>query len=194
MKVNKKIIIAMCIATILSVGCSSKSEENKSDVSVKNIENQIPYIDENTGEIDNSIINERYESVKKEELIYNPKEYDEAKDDEKEVITQVHPADSIKDDTNYESILLGFTYFSESNPCDLTYDQAIEAVKKVLPDDIKQIDSKKDKEVNKEYIYYESDKGNFRVGLCYGYEFDDENGEVVNENKIVGIDYSKEIK
>ena len=194
MKVNKKIIIAMCIATILSVGCSSKSEENKSDVSVKNIENQIPYIDENTGEIDNSIINERYESVKKEELIYNPKVYDEAKDDEKEVITQVHPADSIKDDTNYESILLGYTYFSENNPCDLTYDQAIEAVKKVLPDDIKQIDSKKDKEVNKEYIYYESDKGNFRVGLCYGYEFDDENGEVVNENKIVGIDYSKEIK
>ena len=194
MKVNKKIIIAMCIATILSVGCSSKSEENKSDVSVKNIENQIPYIDENTSEIDNSIINERYENVKKEELIYNPKEYDEAKDDEKEVITQVHPADSIKDDTNYESILLGYTYFSENNPCDLTYDQAIEAVKKVLPDDIKQFDSKKDKEVNKEYIYYESDKGNFRVGLCYGYEFDDENGEIVNENKIVGIDYSKEIK
>ena len=197
MKVNKKIIIAMCIATILSVGCSSKSEENKSDVSVKNIENQIPYIDENTGEIDNSIINERYESVKKEELIYNPEEYDdteEVKEDEKELTTQVHPADSIKDDTNYESILLGFTYFSESNPCDLTYDQAIEAVKKVLPDDIKQINSKKDKEVNKEYIYYESDKGNFRVGRCYGYEFDDENGEVVNENKIVGIDYSKEIK
>lgn len=193
MKVNKKIIIAMCIATILSVGCSSKSEENKSDVSVKNIENHIPYIDENTSEIDNSIINERYENVKKEELSYDTED-DDNTENEKEVTTQVYPADSIKDDINYKSILLGYTYFSENNPCDLTYDQAIESVKKVLPDDIKQFDSKKDKEVNKEYIYYESDKGNFRVGLCYGYEFDDENGEVVNENKIVGIDYSKEIK
>ena len=51
-----------------------------------------------------------------------------------------------------------------------------------------------DEEVNKEYIYYESSIGNFRVGLCYGYEFNDENTEVVNKNKIVGIDYSKEIK
>ena len=193
MKINKKIIIAMCIATILSVGCSSKNEENKSDISVKNIENHIPYIDEKIGEIDNSIINERYENIKKEELTYNPKEYEDTEDNEKEVITQVQPADSIKDDTNYKSILLGFTYFSESNPCDLTYDQAIEVVKKVLPDDIKQVNSKKDREVNKEYIYYESDKGNFRVGLCYGYEFNDENVEAVNENKIVGIDYSKDI-
>ena len=32
-----------------------------------------------------------------------------------------------------------------------------------------------DEEVNKEYIYYESSKGNFRVGLSYGYEFNDEN-------------------
>ena len=51
-----------------------------------------------------------------------------------------------------------------------------------------------DEEVNKEYIYYESSKGNFRVWLSYGYEFNDENIDVVNKNKIVGIDYSKEIK
>ena len=51
-----------------------------------------------------------------------------------------------------------------------------------------------DEEVNKEYIYYESSKGNFRVGLSYGYEFNDENIDVVNKNKIIGIDYSKEIK
>ena len=193
MKINKKIIIVICLATILSVGCSSKSEENKPDVSIKNIENHIPYIDEDNGEIDNSIINERYENVKKEELSYGIEE-DDNTENENEVITQVYPADSIKNDINYKSILLGFTYFSESNPCDLTYNQVIELIKKVLPDDIKEVDSKIDKEVNKEYIYYESDKGNFRVGLCYGYEFDDENVEVVNKNKIVGIDYSKEIK
>lgn len=193
MKINKKIIIVMCLVSILSVGCGSKSVENKSNVSTGNIENHIPYKDKNDDEIDNSIINERYESVKKEDLTYNTKE-DDSKDNEKEVITQIYSADSIKDDINYKSILLGFSYASESNPCDLTYNQAIELVKKVLPDDVKQIDSKMDEEVNKEYIYYESSKGNFRVGLCYGYEFNDENIEVVNKNKIVGIDYSKEIK
>ena len=40
MKINKKIIVAMCLASILSVGCGSISEENKP--------------------------NERYENVKKE--------------------------------------------------------------------------------------------------------------------------------
>ena len=183
----------MCLLAILSVGCSSKTEENKSNESVKNIENQIPYIDEKSGEIDNSIINERYENVKKEEISYNSQEDDDT-ENEKQVTTEVHLADSIKDDVYYKSILLGFTYFAESNPCDLTYEQAIELVRKVLPDDIKEVSSKIDEEVNKEYIYYESAKGNFRVGLCYGYEFNDENVEVVNKNKIVGIDYSKEIK
>lgn len=194
MKINKKIILAMCLISILSVGCGSIREENKSNVRTENIENHIPYIDKNNDEIDNSIINERYENVKKEELTYNPKEYDDTKDDEKEVITQIQSADSIKDDTNYKSILLGFTYFSESNPCDLTYDKAIEVAKKLLPDDIKQVNSTIDEEVDKEYIYYESSKGNFRVGLSYGYEFNDDNVQVVNKNKIVGIDYSKEIK
>ena len=154
------------------------------DPEVENIENHIPYIDKNNDEIDNSIINERYENVKK----------DDSKDNEKEVITQVYFADSIKNDINYKKILQGFSYASESNPCDLTYNQAIELVKKLLPDDIKQVNSTVDEEVDKEYIYYESSKGNFRVGLSYGYEFNDENIEVVNKNKIVGIDYSKEVK
>ena len=106
----------MCLASILSVGCGSISEENKS--------------------------NERYENVKKEDLTYDT-EKDDSKDNEKEVYSA---------------------------------------------------DSTMDEEVNKEYIYYESSKGNFRVGLSYGYEFNDENIDVVNKNKIVGIDYSKEIK
>ena len=59
---------------------------------------------------------------------------------------------------------------------------------------MKQVDLKVDEELNKEYIYYESSKGNFMVGLCYGYEFNDENVQVVNKTKIVGIDYSKERK
>ena len=88
----------MCLMSMLSIGCSSNIKEDKDNdkysVSVENIENHIPYIDANSGEIDNSIISERYENVKKEEL---------------------------------------------------TYDQAIELVKKILLDDIKQFDSKIDK-------------------------------------------------
>ena len=58
----------MCLASILSVGCGSISKENKSNERVENIENHIPYIDKDNDEndeIDNSIINERYENVKK---------------------------------------------------------------------------------------------------------------------------------
>lgn len=188
MKIKKRLIIAMCLVSILSIGCSSNNEDKQDNTSIENIENHIPYIDEIGGEIDNTTINERYENVKKEELSY------EKETNEKGVEAEVFYADSIKNDTSYEAILRGFTYFSEMNPCDLTYDQAIQLVKKVLPDDIKQIDSTTDEEVNKEYIYYESSKGNFRVGLCYGYEFNDENVEEINKDKIVGIDYSKEIK
>ncbi|WP_455539266.1 hypothetical protein [Terrisporobacter sp.] len=183
MKINKKIIIAMCLVPILSMGCNNKDKEE-----YINIENHIPYIDQNSGEIDNKTIDERYENVKKEELSYKKES------NEKGVETEVFLADSIKNDTCYKEILRGFTYFSEMNPSDLTYNEAIELVKKVLPDDIKEVKSTIDKEVNKEYIYYKSSKGNFRVGLCYGYEFNDDNIEEVNENKIVGIDYSREIK
>ena len=153
----------MCLASILSVGCGSISEENKP--------------------------NERYENVKKEDLTYDT-EKDDSKDNEKEVITEVYSADSIKNDINYKRFYKDFHMLQKA----IHVNQAIELVKKLLPEDIKQVDSTMDEEVNKEYIYYESSKGNFRVGLSYGYEFNDENIDVVNKNKIVGIDYSKEIK
>ena len=50
MKINKKIIVAMCLVSILSVGCGSINEENKSNERVENIENHIPYIDKNNDE------------------------------------------------------------------------------------------------------------------------------------------------
>lgn len=42
---------------------------------------------------------------------------------------------------------------------------------------------------NKGYIYYKSSKGNFRVGVCYGEEYD---SEEIHNNSVVGLDYSKE--
>ena len=189
MKVSKKAIITICLVSILNIGCSSKEYDD--NLSMENIENDIPYIDMYSGEIDNDIINKRYENVKKEKLSYNPQEVNTEDSDR---ITKIYSVDSIEDDTMYSSILEGFTYYSESNPVNLTYDEAINLVKKVLPDDISQVDLRIDEEVNKEYIYYESSKGNFRVELCYRYDFNDRNEEVLSKDKIVGIDYSKEIK
>ena len=196
---NKLVTILLIASMILIMtGCSKVSNNEGENISTESlltteIENHIPYINEDNGEIDNNIIDERYENVNKEELSYDPL-VESSEDDNSEVKTQVYLADSIKNDTNYKSILLGFTYFLESNPSNLTYDEAIELVKKVLQDDIEKVNTVIDDEVNKEYIYYKSSKGNFRVGLCYGYKFNEENIEEVDKNLIVGIDYSKEIK
>ena len=196
---NKLVTILLIASMILiMIGCSKVSNNEGENISTEplsttEIENHIPYINEDNGEIDNNIIDERYENVNKEELSYDPL-VESSEDDNSEVKTQVYLADSIKNDTNYKSILLGFTYFLESNPSNLTYDEAIELVKNVLPDDIEKVNTVIDDEANKEYIYYKSSKGNFRVGLCYGYKFNEENIEEVDKNLIVGIDYSKEIK
>ena len=197
---KNKLVIILLIAsmTLIMIGCSKVSNNEGENISTEplsttEIENHIPYINEDNGEIDNNIIDERYENVNKEELSYDPL-VESSEDDNSEVKTKVYIADSIKNDTNYKSILLGFTYFLESNPSNLTYDEAIELVKKVLPDDIEKVNTVIDDEANKEYIYYKSSKGNFRVGLCYGYKFNEENIEEVDKNLIVGIDYSKEIK
>ena len=195
---NKLVIMLLISSMILiMIGCSKVSNndgEDKSNepLSTKEIENHIPYINEDSEEIDSNIIDKRYENVNKEELSYDP--LAESKEDNSEVVTQVYMADSISNDDDYKDILLGFTYFAEINSSNLTYDEAIKLVKRVLPDDIEKVNTVLDNEVNKEYIYYKSSKGNFRVGLCYGYKFNEENIEVVDKNLIVGIDYSKEIK
>ena len=122
MKARKKAVIAICLVSILNMGCSNKENDDK--LSMKNIENDIPYIDMYSGEIDNNIINERYENVKKEELSYDiAYDYEveadgKIKTDDSDRITEVYLATGY--DTNYRSILEGFTYYSEQNPVDLT--------------------------------------------------------------------------
>ena len=46
---------------------------------------------------------------------------------------------------------------------------------------------------NKEYVYYKSDKVNFRVGLSDCSEFKSDDLEEIHKNTVLGIDYSKEI-
>lgn len=42
--------------------------------------------------------------------------------------------------------------------------------------------------------FYSSDKGNFVVGLCYGYEFNKKGEEELKKDIIVGIDYLIEVE
>lgn len=176
----KRRFIAIMAVSMLLVGCSLNANVE---------ENEIPYVSDKKEEIDNSVIDDRYAKVNKEKLTYDEFEYS----GDNACVTEVHLADSIKNDTSYRDILLGFTYTSEENPTNISYKEALKLVKKVLPDDIKEVKSVVDEEVSKEYIYYKSNKGNFRVGLSYGEDLTGKNVKEIHEGLIVGIDYSKEI-
>lgn len=186
---KKSVLLTLTVVMVTSTVFLISNPKNnildeKVTLRMKEIENDIPYIDIGVGKIDNKIIDERYKSVNKKELTYSAiNTYTENLS--KEEIQRLN-----KYKLTYKSILLGFTYFSESNPVSLDYDEALKLTKTVLPDDIKKIGSEIDNEVNKEYIYYKSSKGDFRVGLCYGYVYDD-NVEKVDRNLIVGIDYAR---
>lgn len=181
MRIKKSFVAIIFAGSILFAGCSINANTG---------ENEIPYVSDKNEEIDNSVIEDRYVKVNKEKLTYDEFEYS----GENVSGVEVHLADSIKNDTSYKDILLGFTYTPEENPTSISYGEALKLIKKVLPDDIEEVNSVLDKEVGKEYIYYKSDKGNFRVGLSYGEEdFSDKSIKEIHEGLIVGIDYSKEI-
>lgn len=204
MKNKDKLIIVILITCILAIGCNKNTykeytapNESNQEVVVDE-ENDIPYIKSESGEIDyinidNNVINERYEKVNKEELQYNVVSYNNKNVSKEGQITKVESAEPIAD-KNYSNILLGYTYASEINPTSLTYEEAMDLIKKVLPDDIVKEKEVEDTDFNKKYIFYSSEKGNFVVGLCYGYEFNENNEEELRKNIIVGIDYLKEIK
>ncbi|RDY27057.1 hypothetical protein CHL78_010570 [Romboutsia weinsteinii] len=205
MKKRIKILMIVSIASLLAIGCekdvSKKNDKpdeanKKAEQVVVSEENDIPYLKTETGEIDytnidNSIIDERYEKVNKKDLKYETIKKNNDRSDE-EQITKIIVAEPLRD-KNYASILQGYTYFSEVNPTRVAYDEAIELVNKVLPDDIVKVKEEEDTDVNKKYIFYSSEKGNFVVGLCYGYEFNENNEEELRKDIIVGIDYLREV-
>lgn len=205
MKKRIKILMILSIASLLAIGCekNASKENDKTDEANKKAEqvvvseeNDIPYLKTETGEIDyinidNSIIDERYEKVNKKDLKYKTiKKNNERSDGEQ--ITKVIVAEPLRD-KNYADILQGYTYYALVNPTRVTYDEAMELVNKVLPDDIVKIKEEEDTDVNKKYIFYSSEKGNFVVGLCYGYEFNENNEEELRKDIIDGIDYSIEV-
>jgi len=85
------------------------------------------------------------------------------------------------------------TYASEVNPTNITYEDAINLAKSVLPDDIKEIRKKYDNSTTKTYIVCSSNQGNFVVGLAYDHQDTDNFIPVSDKDIIIGIDYMKEI-
>lgn len=194
---KKIIILAIYIITLtLIIGCDKKEieEEYSSYQSSQRIEklsfeeNDIPYIKDEYGDIDNLEILERYDNVNKKNLKYEfARDY--SVEEKSDTITVIKSALDDLDPTSnkkYGDILLGYTYSQEVNPILATYDEAIEMIYKLLPDDIKEEKIIEDNELNKKYIYYTSSKDNFIVGLSYGGD--------INKNNVIGIHYLKEIK
>lgn len=206
-----KILIMISTLSFLLVGCNDinnnkstnveplqeQQELNKTDLHDKDIENHTPYIDNYSGEIDVAIINERYNNVNKEELTYDAIDIEsiiEEHNDNPDNITKIYFVEDPNGDASYRSILEGYSYKSEGNVFNFTYDEAIELAKKVLPDDIEKVDSVLNKEHNAEYIYYKSSKGNFRVNLFYINDISDKSIDEIHKGHIDGITYSKEFK
>ena len=189
---------------LLFVGCSDtnnnqntkgESIKDENEVSLDDVEHDVPYANLNTGEIDIEVINNRYKNVNKDELAYDTIQDDienliEEHNANPDNMTKIHIAEQT--DTSYKSILEGYSYESEGNSFDFTYDEAMELAKKVLPDDVEEVDYILNEEFNIEYIYYTSSKGNFRVNLRYIDDFNDKDIEEIHKGSIIAISYSKE--
>ncbi|RDY22909.1 hypothetical protein CHF27_010850 [Romboutsia maritimum] len=181
MKIPCKILLLVATTIFLCVGCS---------VNQKSIENDVPYIEKNGdkyADIDNDVVNERYKNVDKKTLTY------ETSDDKgtymyesNEGLFSQNYLDKQKpiNDKKYVSILNGYTYACEVNQCNVTYEEALNLVSKLLPDDIKMTGTR-DYQVNRKYITYSSSKGNFMVDFV--------SQDEVNKGNVVGINYSKEL-
>lgn len=172
---SKMILSSLVIVSFIVTGCQStnNTEENNSEPTEITIE-------------------QRYEEVNKNELSYeieesNMKTYET---ENSFVGTTLLGEIPRYDDKTYGHILEDFTYYSEENPTEVSYEKALELASSVLPDDIKEERVKYDEEVGKTYIVYSSSKGNFVLGLVHGFN---EDNVTHNKDIVVGIDYNKEI-
>lgn len=195
-----KVAILLLGVTLIG-GCTVKEEKNQ--VPVKEVkeeitfnENQLPY--DMYGEImkTNEEIYTLYETVDKSSLKYshddNFKSYYYEYNGGIAQMSSMQNIESIND-KKFKQILQSFSFASEINPINVTYDYAIELVKKVLPDDIK-LESKNDyleiDDVGSSVLHFSSSKGNFAVNFTYGFS---EDGVNYDANNISGITYLKEI-
>ncbi|WP_017415907.1 hypothetical protein [Clostridium tunisiense] len=194
--------ILCCIITVIMaislVGCQKETKQKKEILNEASNSNSTTIIN-NTAfedEPDNSVIKKRYENVNRDEITYELTAqscyYYESKDN---IICSLRSAEvpSIND-KKYWYILQDYTYVCELNPTKLTYDEAINLINKVLPNDIKK---EREKLHDAESylirsIIYSSSKGNFIVQLVHP-KIEDENlKKTTDVASVTGLSYLKE--
>jgi len=178
------------------VGCGDKPNV-KEEIPNKDISSSNPIIDNtDKDEIDNTIISERYKNVKKEDLTYKVAQksyYFYESEDDLVSSSRLSEIPNI-DDKKYGYILKDYTYACEVNPTDITYDEALDLIYKVLPDDIKKEREKfnKNNEIKNTNLIFSSSKGNFIVNLVHPIISYESGNETVDTNSVVGISYLRE--
>lgn len=196
MKKFKLIYIGIATMSLLMVGCVDKPNV-KEDKPNKDISASSPIIDNtDKDEIDNTVIAERYKNVKKEDLTYEvvPESFYFYESEDDLVSSSLLNEIPNIDDKKYGYILDDYTYACEVNPTDITYDEALDLIYKVLPDDVKKEREKfngngKSKQTN---IIFSSSKGNFVVSLAHPIISCVNGVETVDTNAVVGISYLRE--
>lgn len=196
MKKIKLIYIGIATMSLLMVGCGDKPNV-KAEIPNEDISASSPIIDNtNKDEIDNTIISERYKNVKKEDLTYKVAQksyYFYESEDDLVSSSRLSEIPNI-DDKKYGYILQDYTYACEVNPTDITYDEALDLIYKVLPDDIKKEREKfnKNNEIKNTNLIFSSSKGNFIVNLVHPIISYESGNETVDTNSVVGISYLRE--
>lgn len=191
----------LLIGITLMVGCTKKEEiQQTHPEQVKEEivfdENQRPYDKYGEEVKSNDEVLKSYEIISKKDLKYKHDENISTYLFEfKKGIAQMNPMQTEEplNDKKYKEVLQAFSFASEVNPISVTYDQAIELAKKVLPDDIKK-ESETDyigkEDVGTGIIHYTSSHGDFIVNLAYGFG---EDGITYDKNNVVGITYLKQV-
>lgn len=196
MKKIKLIYIGIATMSLLMVGCGDKPNV-KAEIPNEDISASSPIIDNtDKDEIDNTIISERYKNVKKEDLTYKVAQksyYFYESEDDLVSSSRLNEIPNI-DDKKYGYILKDYTYACEVNPTDITYDEALDLIYKVLPDDIKKERKKfnKNNEIKNTNLIFSSSKGNFIVNLVHPIISYESGNETVDTNSVVGISYLRE--
>lgn len=196
MKKFKIIYIGIATMSLLMVGCVDKPNV-KEEIPNKDISASSPIIDNtDKDEIDNTVIAERYKNVKKEDLTYEvlPESFYFYESEDDLVSSSLLNEIPNIDDKKYGYILDDYTYACEVNLTDITYDEALDLIYKVLPDDVKKEREKfngngKSKQTN---IIFSSSKGNFVVSLAHPIISCVNGVETVDTNAVVGISYLRE--
>ncbi len=197
----KKRILCCIITAIMAislVGCQKENKQKKEIPNEASFSNSTIIINNTASEDepDNSVIKKRYENVNKEQLTYEiVPQSGYFYESENEIVSsfRLNEIPSIND-KKYWYILEDYTYACELNATKLTYDEAINLINKVLPNDIKK---EREKLHDAESylirsIIYSSSKGNFIVQLVHP-KIEDENlKKTTDVNTVIGLSYLKE--